>query len=563
MSAPVTVPEVGDVRSRRWLDALPLRLATTGEERLARLAGEGNERAFAVLYERYHQALYRYCRSLVRMEVDAQDALQSTFTAALVALQHGQRDAPLRPWLFRIAHNESISLLRRRRPEEELSEAIESTTPSAERSAEDRARLASLVADLADLPERQRGALLMRELSGLSHEEIADVLGVSLGAAKQTIFEARRSLAEFAEGRTMACDEVQRVISDGDGRALRARRVRAHLRDCARCAAFAAAIPAREADLLALAPALPIAAASGILAHVTSAGSGSSGGAGATGVAASATGKAATTVLSLKAVSAGVVMVTAAAAGTAGVLHALPGSHARTARSHTPTITHRPASRTTSGSAAPSAAAAHSGPGAGQATGVGAAVTTASGTAGGSADAARTATNANAPAAPGKSGSAPGHGNASRAGAGAGHHGTAAHQSAGKHLGATNHTGAGSRPGATKQRGAASGHRGSGSHHATTSHHGSGSHSPQLTKSKASGSGKSTSSTGSSSSTAGAGSALTPSGQSSAQAGNPSGSQSSQGAGRSTTTTPAPASDSPASATDPQASGTGQGHKSN
>jgi hypothetical protein len=81
-------------------------------------------------------------------------------------------------------------------------------------------------------------------------------LGISVGAAKQAIFEARQALAEFAEGRAMACDEVRRKVSDGDGRALRGRRVRSHLRDCSACAAFAAAIPARRAELRALAPVL-------------------------------------------------------------------------------------------------------------------------------------------------------------------------------------------------------------------------------------------------------------------------------------------------------------------
>src|SRR5438105_3325659 len=243
---------------------VPVPVGMLGDERLARLVGEGNERAFATLYGRFHQALYRYCHSMLRHEADAQDALQSTFTSALVALRRGQRDAPLRPWLFRIAHNESISLVRRRRPADELSETTESPALSVEAAAEERARLALLVADLQELPERQRGALVMRELSGLSHEELAQALDVSVGAAKQTVFEARRALAEFEEGRAMACDQIQRVISDGDRRVLRGRRVRAHLRECSGCTAFAGAIPERRAAMMALAPALPAAAASGL-----------------------------------------------------------------------------------------------------------------------------------------------------------------------------------------------------------------------------------------------------------------------------------------------------------
>jgi DNA-directed RNA polymerase specialized sigma24 family protein len=102
---------------------LSVRLALLGDERLARLVGNGSERAFASLYERYHQPLYRYCRSIVRDDTDAQDALQSALASAFVALKRGQRDAPLRPWLFRIAHNEAISLIRRRAGTGELTDA--------------------------------------------------------------------------------------------------------------------------------------------------------------------------------------------------------------------------------------------------------------------------------------------------------------------------------------------------------------------------------------------------------------------------------------------------------
>jgi RNA polymerase sigma factor (sigma-70 family) len=245
-----------------------------GDERLARLVGNGSERAFRTIYERYHQPLYRYCRSIVREEADAQDALQSTLASAFAALKRGQRDAPLRPWLFRIAHNEAISLIRRRVGTRELVEPPEPSVPSAEDRAGERARLALLVADLNELPDRQRGALLMRELSGLSHEEIAIALDTSVGTAKQAILEARRGLLEFGEGRSMACEDVRRTVSDGDRRALRGRRVRAHLRDCTACSAFATAIPARRDELHALVPALAPAASAAMLARVAGAGSG-------------------------------------------------------------------------------------------------------------------------------------------------------------------------------------------------------------------------------------------------------------------------------------------------
>jgi RNA polymerase sigma factor (sigma-70 family) len=226
----------------------------------------GDEAAFADLYERHHQSLYRYCRSILHDDEDARDALQSTMASAFAALQHEERDFEVRPWLFRIAHNESVSLLRRRRRVAPLDSAATVSDDSLAAGLEMRERLAQLVADLRALPERQRAALVLRELSGLSHDEIAAFTGGSTGGAKQMIFEARRGLQECAEGREMACADVQRALSDGDGRVLRGRRIRAHLRGCRACRQFNAALAQRPADLALIAPPLPAAAGSALLA---------------------------------------------------------------------------------------------------------------------------------------------------------------------------------------------------------------------------------------------------------------------------------------------------------
>jgi RNA polymerase sigma factor (sigma-70 family) len=321
------------------------------DERLARMVAHGSERAFVTLYERHSQPLYRYCRSIVGNDADAQDALQSALAAALVALRRGARDAPLRPWLFRITHNEAVSLLRRRRPTVELTEGNEPTAPSAVERVLERERLTLLISDLRELGDRQRGALVMRELSGLSHAEIALALGISVGAAKQAIFEARRALLDLAEGRAMTCEQVRRMISDGDGRVLRARRVRAHLRECDGCAAFAAAIPGRRADLQALAPPLAPLAAAGILGGVLGgSGSGHAGG-GAGWLAAGATGKSAAAALVAK-TAVGVAILTTATVGVTRVLQ--PSHHRRAPVSRTRTAVRGSAAPvgTTSGHAA-------------------------------------------------------------------------------------------------------------------------------------------------------------------------------------------------------------------
>jgi RNA polymerase sigma factor (sigma-70 family) len=243
-----------------WSPALRLRPAPVRAQ-----AARGDVAAFASVYEQHHQALYRYCRSLLGNEEDARDALQSTMAKALAALRDEQRDFELRPWLFRIAHNEAVSRLRQRRDTVDLDAAGAVGADSLAQAIEDREQIALLRSDLRDLPERQRAALVLRELCGLGHEEIAAVLDSSARGVKQTIFEARVALHECAEGRAMVCAEVQRALSDGDGRVLRARRMRAHVRSCRACRRFKAALVQRPRDLAALVPAT---AGGGLLAQL-------------------------------------------------------------------------------------------------------------------------------------------------------------------------------------------------------------------------------------------------------------------------------------------------------
>jgi RNA polymerase sigma factor (sigma-70 family) len=241
-------------------------------------AVRGSAGAFALVYERHHRALYGYCRSLLGDDEDARDALQSTMTKAFAALRAEERDFELRPWLFRIAHNEAVSRLRQRRDAVELGGAEAPAVDSPADAFELRERLAQLRADLEDLPERQRAALVLRELSGLGHAEIAAVLGGSPQTVKQTIFDARVALHQCAEGRGMACAEVQRMLSDGDGRVRRGRRMRAHMRACRSCREFEIALAERPARLAALVPAPPAAAAATWLSRLLAASGGSSAG---------------------------------------------------------------------------------------------------------------------------------------------------------------------------------------------------------------------------------------------------------------------------------------------
>ncbi len=234
------------------------------DDRLAQRAATGDKRAFTAIFRRYHQNLYRYCLAIVGDSQDAQDALQNTMVKVLGALPGEERRIQLKPWLYRIAHNESIELLRRRRETRQLDPELAAAGSGLAEEAASRERLRRLISDLDELPERQRGVLVMRELAGLDFAEIGTALGTSPAVARQTLYEARLSLRQMDEGREMSCETVTKALSDGDGRVTRRRDLRAHLRTCASCRGFREEIGGRERDLAMLSP-LPAVAAAGLL----------------------------------------------------------------------------------------------------------------------------------------------------------------------------------------------------------------------------------------------------------------------------------------------------------
>ncbi|HWA53335.1 MAG TPA: RNA polymerase sigma factor, partial [Solirubrobacterales bacterium] len=271
--------------------------------RLARQASDGDQRAFTAIYKRYHQDIYRFCLSILGRPEDAQDALQNTMVKALRSLPGEQREIKLKPWLYRVAHNESIDLLRRRREGAELESAQVAAGPEIAETVAQRERLGRLLADLGELPERQRSALVMRELGGLDYEQIGVAFESSPAVARQTVYEARLGLRELETGREMSCEQVKRQLSEADGRVARRRDIRAHLRACSDCRAFRDSIESRRRDLQALAP-LPAVAAASILHGL--AGGNVAGGAGLSGAATAAgagAGKAAGTSLAVKALA--------------------------------------------------------------------------------------------------------------------------------------------------------------------------------------------------------------------------------------------------------------------
>lgn len=170
-------------------------LKAQSDSRLADMTRAGNDRAFEAIVIRYKGQLLRYC-SRILPDGRADDAVQQTFVNAYAALHRDTTLLSLRSWLFGIAHNVSLNLLRQR--SHEPLEGHSGAGEPADATFERRERLREVLAAVAALPPGQRDALLLRELEGRGHEEIARELGVTGGAARQLISRARNGIRAAA-----------------------------------------------------------------------------------------------------------------------------------------------------------------------------------------------------------------------------------------------------------------------------------------------------------------------------------------------------------------------------
>src|SRR5687767_14053493 len=165
------------------------------DRRLVALVRDGYENAFEEIVRRYGAMLSRFAGSIVPSH-RAEDVTQDAFSKALLALRDTDKEIELRPWLFRIVRNTALNDLRDQPAYAETLEDRPDALNDPAMTAERREELVELMDRLRALPEPQRAAIVMRELEGLSHEEIAAALGMSGSAARQTIYRARRALRE-------------------------------------------------------------------------------------------------------------------------------------------------------------------------------------------------------------------------------------------------------------------------------------------------------------------------------------------------------------------------------
>jgi RNA polymerase sigma-70 factor (ECF subfamily) len=172
-------------------------LAELDEPALVAACLAGRREAFDMIVELHRRAVYQLCYRFVGNHEDASDLSQEVFIRAFRGLDRFRGDSSLGTWLYRIAVNVSLNKVSAKQPQTEPIDArphIDSRAvdPSSELLRGERA--AQVRAAIACLPKKQRATVILRIYHELSHEEIAGILGSSVGAVKTNFFHALAKL---------------------------------------------------------------------------------------------------------------------------------------------------------------------------------------------------------------------------------------------------------------------------------------------------------------------------------------------------------------------------------
>ncbi|MFI5183617.1 MAG: RNA polymerase sigma factor [Vicinamibacteria bacterium] len=172
------------------------------DDRDAVFASQRGEReAFDRLVERYQRDVYRLCYRYVNNHHDANDMAQEVFLKAYRAIGRFRGDSAFSTWLYRIAVNTCLNFRSSKKPEgEEVSDALPDRAPGALAAVEREQRSEMLREAVLRLPEKQRATLILKIYHDLTHEEVAGILGSSVGTVKANLFHALGNLRKALGG---------------------------------------------------------------------------------------------------------------------------------------------------------------------------------------------------------------------------------------------------------------------------------------------------------------------------------------------------------------------------
>ena len=194
---------------------LPVTLAATGDPAAARASTlraddreaveasrRGDREAFDRLVERYQRDVYRLCYRYVNNHEDANDAAQEAFLRAYRAIGSFRGDSAFSTWLYRIAVNTCLNFRAARKPAaDELPDALADPRPGAQAKVERDERSRRVREAVSRLPEKQRATVILKVYHDLTHEEVAGILGATVGTVKANLFHALGNLRKTLGGK--------------------------------------------------------------------------------------------------------------------------------------------------------------------------------------------------------------------------------------------------------------------------------------------------------------------------------------------------------------------------
>src|SRR3954471_14655074 len=222
------------------------------DQRLVAAVRRGDDRAFELLYERYQRRIHAYVLGMVKDHGRAEDVTQEVFVSALRRMRETEQPLAFKPWLYQIAKNGCIDAFRRSNRTEEVSyDADDALAPadhsklvgsslSPEAAVAAKQELESLCGAFGGLSETHHEILVLRELEGLSYQEIGKRMGMSRPAVESTLFRARRRLTEEYDDIVSGarCERIQGIILAAAQSRLGTRdtrRLARHLAHCQPC----------------------------------------------------------------------------------------------------------------------------------------------------------------------------------------------------------------------------------------------------------------------------------------------------------------------------------------
>jgi RNA polymerase sigma-70 factor, ECF subfamily len=190
---------LGQARAPEW--QLSIAGATDAELVAASLAGDLS--AFDTLVERHRRNVYHVCYRFVGNHEDASDLTQDVFLRAFRALRRFKGESSVGTWLYRIAVNVSLNRVSVKTPQSEPLDARQHVDTRSDAPGERilrNERAARVRAAIAKLPRKQRAAVILRMYHDMSHQQIADTVGSTVGAVKANVFHGLKNLKKLLEG---------------------------------------------------------------------------------------------------------------------------------------------------------------------------------------------------------------------------------------------------------------------------------------------------------------------------------------------------------------------------